>query len=201
MNGYNDVPSETESLLDSFTFLIPTAANVMVLKNCTECGQLKTQEEMVKNRCKCRACKNLKNKDLRQRYKDHNYSEHYVRPDTNWCHICKEDLPVRYFVKDASRKSGFTNRCKYHDTLRQLEQRKLAQDNIMTKEQFFMILNDPCHYCNSNEDIGVDRLDNTRTYHYMNCVACCKTCNIMKHTMSSNDFVKHILKLSKNILQ
>ena len=35
---------------------------------------------------------------------------------------------------------------------------------------------------------GIDRVDSTMGYAIDNCVPCCKTCNIAKHTMTTIEF-------------
>lgn len=42
---------------------------------------------------------------------------------------------------------------------------------------------------------GVDRVDSTKGYEEGNCVTCCKTCNIMKSTLSVEEFYNHINKI------
>ncbi len=39
---------------------------------------------------------------------------------------------------------------------------------------------------------GIDRVKNEVGYEVENCVACCKTCNIMKQGLSKEDFLNHI---------
>lgn len=60
----------------------------------------------------------------------------------------------------------------------------------------------PCVYC-GNMDIrklcgmltkcnGLDRVDNTKGYFVDNIVPCCGKCNMMKGTMSTQEFIDHI---------
>lgn len=44
---------------------------------------------------------------------------------------------------------------------------------------------------------GIDRKDSGRGYYQENCLPCCKICNVMKSTMSYNDFIEHCIKISK----
>lgn len=79
----------------------------------------------------------------------------------------------------------------------------------LNKKQFRRLTQEPCFYCN-NEPFGiieikkqngifvyngVDRINNSIGYIKKNCVACCKTCNWMKNTMSYEEFIIHIKKI------
>ena len=73
-----------------------------------------------------------------------------------------------------------------------------------------------CHYCGTEPSNvhrparyfnsgnwrynGIDRLDNGEGYIKNNCVAACKVCNYMKRTMSYDDFMSHIHKISQKHL-
>lgn len=75
----------------------------------------------------------------------------------------------------------------------------------LSKKQFKDIIIKPCTYCgskldncekskNNNGDFyytGIDRLDNSLGYTASNSVPCCKTCNMMKRSMSKSDFINH----------
>lgn len=39
---------------------------------------------------------------------------------------------------------------------------------------------------------GIDRVNNTKHYTIDNCVTCCKICNLMKQTLTENEFINHI---------
>ena len=80
----------------------------------------------------------------------------------------------------------------------------------LTKEEAKSLFVQPCYYCGdvpaavktipngrgSFTFNGIDRFDNALGYVYSNCVACCKTCNYMKRTMSVKDFLVHIRKIA-----
>lgn len=70
-----------------------------------------------------------------------------------------------------------------------------------------------CHYCNAEpmfangtarlgESLlkihGLDRIDASLGYTHENTVSCCVTCNTMKASMSTNEFLLHINKVYKN---
>jgi hypothetical protein len=46
---------------------------------------------------------------------------------------------------------------------------------------------------------GIDRVDSSKGYSEDNCVPCCKTCNIMKWELSTENFTTHILKISSHL--
>lgn len=47
-----------------------------------------------------------------------------------------------------------------------------------------------CQYIKEDEVNGIDRLDNTIGYEKDNCVPCCETCNMMKHTFHPIFFIE-----------
>ncbi len=72
----------------------------------------------------------------------------------------------------------------------------------LTKEEFKNIVTKPCFYCGQQgtqtkrskqnngafQYTGIDRYDNTKGYEKENCVPCCKTCNMMKGSMTPLEF-------------
>jgi hypothetical protein len=71
----------------------------------------------------------------------------------------------------------------------------------LTIEEFSSYWNTTCNYCNDYiEGIGLDRKDNTTGYTKDNVVACCTTCNMMKHTMSQEKFVNQCKKIAGVLL-
>lgn len=79
-------------------------------------------------------------------------------------------------------------------------------------EEFSKITNSNCYYCNVEPSNftkfatfngqyrynGVDRMDNNLGYFPVNCVPCCKQCNIAKRDLSFEDFKSWITRLSNN---
>jgi len=66
----------------------------------------------------------------------------------------------------------------------------------ITEIEFAKIITKPCTYCGeSDERIGVDRIDNTVGYTKENSTPCCKMCNYMKNKYSVTDFLSHIRKI------
>lgn len=86
----------------------------------------------------------------------------------------------------------------------------------LTLEEFKDIIDKNCYYCgckpklknylNCNRIVkkgelyanGIDRLDSNKGYNIENCVPCCKICNIMKSTLSEEEFISHIKKIIDN---
>lgn len=63
----------------------------------------------------------------------------------------------------------------------------------LSDEQANNYFNSKCFYCNKLDNYnGIDRIDSNGNYEEKNCVACCKTCNIMKGTKTISDFIKII---------
>ena len=63
-------------------------------------------------------------------------------------------------------------------------------------KQFCEVIDNPCVYCGETEErIGVDRIDNSVGYTLENSAPCCKICNFMKMSMSVDEFLNHIKKI------
>lgn len=81
----------------------------------------------------------------------------------------------------------------------------------LTKEEFFELTQQPCHYCDQipAQTIacefahgafiynGVDRVDNNYGYTINNCVACCKACNYAKHMGTAQDYIARSIRIAK----
>lgn len=173
---------------------ISNISTAPTLIQCYCCKELKKPEEMRKGKNKpCKLCAQQKEKELRQRHKEKFKISPVVKPEKHKCYKCKEYLNGKFFSLDKCRPSGIGNICKYHSTIEQLEKRKKSLS--ITRDQFFKLLYEPCTYCGSKENIGVDRSNNDIGYTYENCVACCSTCNYMKGELNMNDFLNHVKKI------
>ena len=65
--------------------------------------------------------------------------------------------------------------------------------------QFSKIISQPRRYCGDNGiQIGIDRIDNSIGYLEENCAPCCKYCNYMKKDMSEQDFLDHVVRITKH---
>ena len=66
----------------------------------------------------------------------------------------------------------------------------------ITFEQYCEITSKPCVYCGeSKERIGIDRIENTKGYTLENSAPSCTPCNMMKKTMSVQEFLERIKKI------
>jgi 5-methylcytosine-specific restriction endonuclease McrA len=84
----------------------------------------------------------------------------------------------------------------------------------LTPMQFRELTQQSCFYCgqppsnirktrSKNGDYiysGIDRVDNSLDYVYENCVPCCRTCNLAKHTMSQQEFSDWIQRVHHHFI-
>lgn len=86
-------------------------------------------------------------------------------------------------------------------------------DVSLTKDEFIKIIKNNCEYCNTEPICvkyipgtkyspmeifptnGIDRINSNIGYHKYNCVACCKICNVMKASLTQEEFKNHIKKI------
>lgn len=67
----------------------------------------------------------------------------------------------------------------------------------ITKGEFMLFWQKPCHYCDSPiETVGLDRVDNSKGYVLGNVVSCCKFCNFAKRNLSRDAFIQHCEKVA-----
>lgn len=96
--------------------------------------------------------------------------------------------------------------------------RRRGLEFLLTKDEFAKLTKDACFYCRSlpsssivnygphmkDRNIehskyifnGIDRIDSSIGYIHGNVVTCCKTCNLMKGTLSKRDFIEQCKKIS-----
>lgn len=97
---------------------------------------------------------------------------------------------------------------RYHEAAR-----KRGLPFLLTLEQFEELTSDSCTYCGiaPHREIygsrgackehgkyvhnGIDRVDSKIGYTPDNCVSCCKTCNLAKHTMTTQEFLNWIQRV------
>ena len=79
---------------------------------------------------------------------------------------------------------------------------KRAYDMMLTFEEFYALIVQPCYYCDykvEDEVNGIDRYDNTKGYTVDNSVPCCKWCNRMKLDQPTDEFLERCNKIAKNM--
>lgn len=82
-----------------------------------------------------------------------------------------------------------------YGTLHQSAKRRNL-DFSLTAEQVSTLIAERCMYCNSDANIGIDRIDNNNGYIETNVCPCCTTCNMMKKTLSRETFLAHAKAIS-----
>lgn len=156
------------------------------------------------------------------------YSGYYERPSGSKIklYLCKCDCGNEVVIRSDRLKSGNTKSCGCYiiekNKKRILPNNKSAINQIiktykrnadkrnifwdLSFEQVEQIIKKPCYYCgqkSSNKYMdfeynGIDRVNNNIGYKIENVVSCCKICNIAKHDMSKEDFIKWVRNVEKN---
>lgn len=81
----------------------------------------------------------------------------------------------------------------------------------LTYEEFKLIIFNTCYYCGNTGEfysktyskthnikrVGVDRVDNTKGYTVENSIPCCKTCNIMKGSLTYKEFTEKLIEIKE----
>lgn len=152
------------------------------------------------------------------------HKEHSKRVTSQWLFLCdcgkeciKDDIQVRrghtksctngchsYLGKGISLENKLYDTYKRHAISRNIEFE-------ITKEDFIKLTKLNCEYCNikpiqqyrskskiSQEPLlynGIDRVVNKKGYSILNCVPCCKRCNIAKGNMTQEEFRNWIINV------
>lgn len=110
----------------------------------------------------------------------------------------------RKYRQGHKEKTGTYNR-NYFDSIHgrfkryQYDSQRYSRRFNLTFEQFSEIVVRPCEYCGSEKSLGVDRVDSSIGYEIENCVPCCRICNVMKNSLSVEDFLDHIKKIFEKV--
>jgi hypothetical protein len=77
----------------------------------------------------------------------------------------------------------------------------------LTEQQFYTLIKNDCYYCGAAPQRGsqykllrngIDRVDNTQGYTLENSRPCCFACNWMKHKMSEQQCIDHVLQIANH---
>lgn len=124
------------------------------------------------------------------------------RNSSTWKQIGPKIMPWRLPEGESSRR-GFVY-------FARVSAKKRGLDFSISDEDVIAIASSSCVYCGSPPTRefkqnpsshgafvcnGIDRVDNGKGYIAGNVVACCKPCNMMKHTMSREDFLSHVQRI------
>ena len=120
------------------------------------------------------------------------------------CFRCQKWLTLDNFWKSSSQKDGYCGECKtcsyenkenrYNIYKKNAKKRNI--DFQLTKEEFYNITSQPCHYCGNLQSYnGIDRIDSNGSYIIANCVPCCEICNKMKLNYSVDFWIQHMQQI------
>lgn len=63
----------------------------------------------------------------------------------------------------------------------------------LTKAKFIELRESPCTFCGyDSQDVGIDRIDNSKGYSDDNCQSACTTCNFMKFNRTNEQFILNV---------
>ena len=123
------------------------------------------------------------------------------------CQKCGLWLAPSSFGADKNSWDNKNKRCKQCHSRAKIKYRKTHQGKYamykgnakrrkiffdLNEVQFALIISQPCYYCGELQENfnGIDRIDNNQGYTLENCVPCCTSCNIMKHTKTKKEFIE-----------
>lgn len=171
------------------------------MKTCTKCKVPKDEDEFYKDKRKPDGlkswCKTCHLEDSRKRESKYNATRRKYREEN------KEESRLKkknYYVKKkdailASNKIWTqTKTGRLFSYIRSAKARGIEWN--LTPEQFEELWQHHCYYCGDKiTTIGIDRKDNSKGYEVENILPCCHVCNIMKRSMTVEEFKNHIEKI------
>lgn len=186
--------SETESNGAKQVSLVP-------LRLCNKCLEIKTTADFNKRKHICKPCGQQYDKDRDADREIKFRNGELKHPNVTRCRYCDEFLPAKYFLVNYHYKTGYVPHCKYHAAMRSIinkAKKKVIQgvEDLMTRDEFFKILDGVCYYCGTNDNIGVDRISSDIGYTKANCISCCSMCNYMKNSYTIEDFISQCQKVA-----
>lgn len=174
------------------------------------------------NKETCDICleKNRKN-DKKNYNKKKDNSEKYNKDNNNtnnrMCFLCNKIVDKSLFKKDKcfncyESQQKHEKNCnrkmddydvKYKELKRECKEHRRNIELKLEKEDCIKLWDKNCVFCNTNENIGIDRINPELGYIIDNVQSCCYTCNIMKGNKFNNDkfmsAIKYILFYKKLI--
>lgn len=100
---------------------------------------------------------------------------HYTNTTARWRSANKEK------VRTSNKNTKATPGTKYSMFKSGANKRKLEVD--ITLEHYTSLIQQLCHYCGVESQIGIDRIDNSLGYLQDNCLPCCTTCNLTRNNL------------------
>lgn len=137
---------------------------------------------------------------MKHEYTEENFIEHCMNISKNY--PCDESFEDPTIIKHKTY-AKFKNKAKYRKKDKS-EDKKKKYHVYITEKEYNMFLQEKCFYCGSANNpyqIGLDRVDNDRSYEVTNIVSCCSICNEMKwkhHIKTFTEKAKEVAKFQAN---
>lgn len=164
----------------------------MCTKKCKICEIEKPCDEFHKMkkglfgvRTTCKECRKIEKQDYNAR--------EYVKQKNKKYYLEHKDE-----IRERTNKHRLTLNGQFHEYKKSAKKRNIEFE--LVQEQCEPFFNTNCYYCGDKfTGLGMDRINNSIGYKLNNIVPCCYRCNIMKHTSTEHDFIKHIEKILTNL--
>ncbi len=137
------------------------------------------------------------------------------------CILCGKIKPTAKFGVDNRAKDELKTSCRLCNRMRDKKREHVLSRRFsnykrtarvrshvfdVTIDEFESITNNSCKYCGGYSDsdhdeqfCGIDRINSNMGYVRGNMVPCCYTCNMMKASLTYDEFVDHIRKIACNL--
>lgn len=185
-------------------------------KTCIYCDKLKiihefgleaTKNNPNRRRNECKKCRTQQRKIHNQKtnyYKKYYMSmgaeqkEKYIQQKSEQNQKRFKTNPQALINKKQYDKSDRGIYTRYKNDCNRRGRKKRGIQMLLNFEEFSKIINQPCVYCGMISR-GIDRIHSEKNYTLMNSAPCCKICNQMKNSLSTQEFIQHIKQILANI--
>lgn len=174
-------------------------------KTCTKCEIKKLSSEFYADKRKSDGlrswCKECQKADNRKREKKYNETRRLYRLEHKEEARAKKKIYYEnnkdvILAKNSAWRQTFKGRLLSYKR----SAKKRGIEWLLSDDEFESFWGKACEYCGDEIDtIGIDRVDNNLCYEIDNCKSCCSVCNVMKSTLSENDFINKIKQIINNL--
>jgi RNA polymerase subunit RPABC4/transcription elongation factor Spt4 len=150
---------------------------------------------------------NLKNKKVNIKHClfCHNIFE-YKGGSNSYCPNCIKkygSAKACLLVRTAKQRSEYAKKYNSKPKIKYARYKKQSKRDKkifnLTYQQFYKIVTSKCHYCGSDDNIGIDRKNNKIGYIINNSVSACWKCNALKGSKTYEEFLIQIKLIYENL--
>jgi len=119
-------------------------------------------------------------------------SKSQYRHNMQQCHECTKSQKRDHYAKNSERINEDRKSPNGYFIRYKTQAKKRGLNFELTREHCYLLFSKSCFYCGDTNQVGIDRIDNSKGYTLSNVRSCCGWCNVMKWKFSEGDFFSKI---------